>query len=33
MEVPQEDVSPQGVSQKPTPTIDNSVAVQDPFDT
>ena len=33
MEVPQEDISPQEVSQKPTPTIDNSVAVQDPFDT
>ena len=33
MEVPQEDISPQEVSQKPTPAIDNSVAVQDPFDT
>ena len=33
MEVPQEDIGPQEVSQKPTPTIDNSVAVQDPFDT
>ena len=32
MEVPQEDISPQEVSQKSTPTIDNSVAVQDPFD-
>ena len=33
MEVPLEDHSPQEISQKPTPTIDNSVAVQDPFDT
>ena len=35
MEVPQEDNSPQEKvnQQRPTPTIDNSVAVQDPFDT
>ena len=33
MEVPQEDCSPQEISQKPTPTMDNSAVVQDPFDT
>ena len=34
MEVPQEDNSPQEiVSQRPSPVIDNSVVVQDPFDT
>ena len=34
MEVPQEDNSPQEiVSQRPSPVIDNSAVVQDPFDT
>ena len=33
MEVPQEDHSPQKSSQRPTPTVDNPIAVQDPFDT
>ena len=33
MEVPQENHSQQEISQKHTPTIDNSVAAQDPFDT
>ena len=33
MEVPQEDHSPQEISQKPTSTMDNSAVVQDPFDT
>ena len=34
MEVPQEDNSPQEiVNQRPSPVTDNSVVVQDPFDT
>ena len=34
MEVPQEDNGPQEiVNQRPSPVIDNSVAIQDPFDT
>ena len=34
IEVPQEDISPQEIgNQRPSPVIDNSVAVQDPFDT